>query len=168
MKSSFVLAAAAVLCCGFTHSQDSPDKKAFDRFKTLAGTWKGKAGPVGGPMSDTTVSYKVVAGGTTVVETLFEGSPHEMISMYHMDGDALVMTHYCAAGNQPSYKFKPSREKDTYMLDFDKGSNMKSSDMHMHSVVFKFDGADYLTATWTSFADGKDAGSVQFDVKRTK
>jgi hypothetical protein len=168
MKSSLVLATAALLCCGFTSPQESADKKAFDRFKTLVGDWTGKAGEVGGQMGETKVSYKLVGGGTTLVETLFGGEPHEMISMYHMDGDSLMMTHYCAAGNQPTFKLKPGKDKDTYVLDFAKGSNMKPNDMHMHTVEFKFDGPDHVTATWTSYMDGKSAGAVQFDIKRDK
>ena len=30
-------------------------------------------------------------------------------AVYHMDGPDLVMTHYCAAGNQPTMKFKPGK-----------------------------------------------------------
>ena len=47
--------------------------------------------------------YRVTASGTAVVETLFPGSDHEMVSVYTKDkksGD-LLMTHYCGLGNQP-------------------------------------------------------------------
>jgi len=165
--SSLVFAAAAVSCCAFVHPQESADKKAFDKFKTLVGTWKGKAG-FGEDMSDTTVTYKLVGGGTTLVETLFEGTPHEMVSMYHMDGDSFVMTHYCAAGNQPTFKYKSTQTERAYTLDFWKGSNMKESDMHMHTVRFFFAEADHVVSEWTSWQNGKDAGTVKFDLKRQK
>ena len=50
---------------------------------------------------------KVTAGGSAVHETLFPGSAHEMVSVYHLDGADLVMTHFCALGNQPRMKADP-------------------------------------------------------------
>ena len=44
---------------------------------------------------------RTTGGGSAVTETLFPGTAHEMMSVYHMDGDDLVLTHYCAGGNQP-------------------------------------------------------------------
>ena len=35
------------------------------------------------------------------MEVINEGTPGSMISMYHPDGDKILMTHYCAVGNQP-------------------------------------------------------------------
>lgn len=47
------------------------------------------------------IEYAVTAGGHSVREVMFPGEPHEMVNMYSLDGNSLVMTHYCAAGNQP-------------------------------------------------------------------
>ena len=71
-----------------------------DLIKKLEGEWKvtggdehhGKEGKV---------TYKVTAAGSTLMETQFPGTGHEMVTMYHLDGDELKATHYCAAGNQP-------------------------------------------------------------------
>jgi hypothetical protein len=84
-------------------------KAAFERLKTLAGTWQGQAGH--GPADQAaTVTYRVASGGSVVEETLFPGTPHEMISMYHLVDGQLVMTHYCAMANQP-------RMRSTRILD---------------------------------------------------
>ena len=48
--------------------------------------------------------FKISAAGTVVMETMGPGSEHEMINMYHLDGDDLVLTHYCAGGNQPTMR----------------------------------------------------------------
>ncbi len=32
---------------------------------------------------------------------MYPGMEHEMTNMYTLDGNTLVMTHYCAGGNQP-------------------------------------------------------------------
>ena len=90
-------------------------KAAFARLKTLAGTWKVQ---LGGDhesakakehqdkhdTSPATVTFGLTGAGSTVVETQFPGKGHEMISMYHLDGADLRMTHDCAAGNQPRLK----------------------------------------------------------------
>ena len=39
-----------------------------------------------------------------LVETIFPGSEHEMITVIHPDGDDLALTHYCMLGNQPQMK----------------------------------------------------------------
>ena len=61
-------------------------KTAFEKLKTLDGDWKvdaeGGHAPKGGK-----ISYKVTAAGSVVMETQFAGTDHEMISMYHLDGD---------------------------------------------------------------------------------
>jgi len=102
------------------------------------------------------------------VETLGPGSPFEMVSVYHMDGKDLIMTHYCGAGNQPTMKLKPGKDANTLFFAFTRGSNMKPTDMHMHQVTFKFDGADHLIADWLSFKGGKPSESAKFDFRRVK
>ena len=64
---------------------------AFAKMKSLAGEWtgtideRGKGDPI-------TVIYKTTANGTAVMETLFPGAPYEMVTVYHLDGDKLVLT----------------------------------------------------------------------------
>jgi len=43
-------------------------------------------------------------GGTAVLERFTHpgsGGPQTMLTVYHLDGDDLLLTHYCVAGNQP-------------------------------------------------------------------
>ncbi len=51
-------------------------------------------------------TFRLVANGSVLMEQfLFIGEDgnhaSEMITMYHVDGDRLVLTHYCVAKNQP-------------------------------------------------------------------
>jgi hypothetical protein len=72
----------------------------LERLKKLAGTWV--AADKDGKPTDQVVSViKVTSAGSAVQETLFPGQPHEMVSIYYRVGADLVMTHYCALGNQP-------------------------------------------------------------------
>src|SRR3954463_13673328 len=84
-----------------------PTNAGLERLKKLAGTWV--AADKDGKPTDQVVSViKVTAGGSAVHETLFPGQAMEMISLYHLDGTDLVMTHYCALGNQPRMKADPN------------------------------------------------------------
>src|ERR1700745_3519941 len=76
--------------------------EALDRFKQLVGEWTGK-----GPHGDMRIVYKITSGGSTVMETIDPGTDHEMVSMIHADGPALLLTHYCMLGNQPHMKAMP-------------------------------------------------------------
>ena len=43
-------------------------------------------------------SFKLTSNGSVLHETIFPGTDHEMVTVYHMDGPDLIATHYCAAG----------------------------------------------------------------------
>jgi hypothetical protein len=70
---------------------------AFARLAALAGTWSG-IWANGRPHS---VTYRLSAGGTVLVETWALGPGRESITIYHLDGERLLATHYCPQGTQP-------------------------------------------------------------------
>ena len=72
----------------------------FAALKKLAGDWV-EVGKDGKPTDKVFTSFRVTAAGTTLLETVFPGGDDEMITMYHLDGDDLILTHYCTFGNQP-------------------------------------------------------------------
>src|ERR1051325_9626202 len=80
-----------------------PMNAALEKMKKLAGTWL-LADKDGKPTDQIASIIKVTAGGSAVHETLFPGQPHEMISVYMIDGPDVIMTHYCVLGNQPRMK----------------------------------------------------------------
>ena len=137
-------------------------KEAFEQLKKLVGTWEESAADGGHK-----VIYKLTGGGSALIETQMPDTAMEMVSVYHMDGSDLIMTHYCAAGNQPTMIYKPGDGKS---LDFDflKGSNMKPTDMHIHAARIRILSADSLESDWIGYANGKDAGTVTFKLKRAK
>ena len=141
---------------------------ALARFAALAGEWVGK-GTHGDLVHDARVSYKVTSGGSVVVETIDPGGDHEMVTVIHPDGDALLLTHYCMIGNQPHMKATPKSGDNKVAFDFVKATNMKSDkDMHMHSVTFTFVDKDTLKTEWTNYNEGKEAGKAVFELKRKK
>jgi hypothetical protein len=93
-----------------------------------------------------------------------------MVSMYHMDGANLMMTHYCAAQNQPRMRAEPAKPDDKKLIfNFLDATNLADpKDPHMHNLVMTFVDADHLTQEWTMFQDGKAAMTVMFNFGRVK
>ena len=158
-----LLAICIAVATTASFAQAPTAKQAFEEIKKLAGTWEMKQGD-----AKLNVIYKVSGAGSAVFETQFPGQATEMVSVYHMDGDKLVMTHYCAAGNQPTLIYKPGKDLKTLEFEFLRGSNMKPTDMHIHAAVLKFMGAGHLVSDWTGYMDGKNAGTTTFDLKRVQ
>ena len=80
-----------------------------------------------------------------------------MITMYHLDDNRLMMTHYCAAQNQPRMAAEVSADGKTITFSFIDGTNIagKNSD-HMHKMVLTVQDQNHISETWTFLADGKE------------
>jgi hypothetical protein len=168
----FTIAALVVaLAASLTGAAQDTEKKerksppGLDRLKKLAGTWQADTKDMG----KVTVTYRVVAGGSTVMESIMPGSTHEMVTMYHADGEDLVLTHYCVLGNQPRMKALKDSKEGTLDFRCVGGSNMKcATDEHMHSAVLTFVDADHFTAEWGNMQNGKVDHTMKFDYVRQK
>src|SRR5262249_47931349 len=97
----------------------------------LAGEWQADTS-----MGKARVTYQVIAGGTAVVERETAERMPEMLTVFHLDGARLVLTHYCMAGNQPrmeAHAFDaPSSE---LALQFVAAANLADTNArHMHNA----------------------------------
>jgi hypothetical protein len=133
----------------------------LDSIKALAGPWVG-ATP---ERADHVLEFKVIANGSAVVENMFPGTKMEMCNVYHMDGDKLMVTHYCAQGIQP--RMRADEVKDGVVkFSFVDSTNLKSRDMpHMDSLELNMS-ADKLTEKRDYFANGKVTEHAVFEFKR--
>jgi hypothetical protein len=141
---------------------------ALEKLKALAGDWV-EVEPKMGPAGHVVESYRVTAAGSAVVSTLGPGTPHEMVSVYHRDGSDLVMTHYCAAQNQPRLRTK-SVAGNVIAMDFDGGTNLDpAKDVHIHAVRIEILGPDEMRETWIGWKGGKpEEQALVFHLKRKK
>ena len=114
------------------------------------------------------MTYRVTGGGTAVVESFPAGTPAEMVTVYHQDGNDLVLTHYCSAGNQPRMRAR-TVSGNTLAFDFDGGANIDPAvSSHMHSMRLEFLGPDEIRATWGNWAKGRPDHEGVFRVVRKK
>jgi hypothetical protein len=101
------------------------------------------------------------------VERLFPGTDHEMVSIYHLAGGDLVLTHYCAMANQPRMKLVSGGSEGDLVFDFTGGDNVDPmTTTHMHSGRFNLKEADAYEADWSVSSAGKTAGTNRFFMKR--
>jgi hypothetical protein len=140
--------------------------RRFEALKGLAGEWV-EVNKDGRPTDRVVTSLRVTAAGSAVQETLFPGTPHKMVTMYHLDGADLVLTHYCVLGNQPLMRAEPGDDVHRIVFKFVRAANLKSEeDPHMHQATFKLGAKDRFQAEWVSCKDGQPCRRVSFDLAR--
>ncbi|MBX9627996.1 MAG: hypothetical protein K2X82_29630 [Gemmataceae bacterium] len=129
----------------------------LERLKKLAGTWV-EADKDGKPTDKVVSVVKITGGGAVVHETLFPGEPQEMVSVYHRDGADLVMTHYCAVGNQPRLKADPKSPANQIRWRFAGGTNLDpAKDPHMYEGTLTFVDDDHIEVAGVAWVGGKPA-----------
>lgn len=131
-------------------------KAIFERFARLEGTWKSHS-TKGWTEVDT---YELAAKGSVVLNrSFFEGEPNDgMLTTWYLDGDRLLLTHYCEAGNQPTLVASTiDDETGRVTFRFLRGTNMRSRDVgHMDSVVLRFVDDDHLWSRWSWYQNGEE------------
>jgi hypothetical protein len=172
----FVAKLAAAMLVGFVlagpgepHQKTSKSANdiAFEQLKSLAGDWRVANPKDENEKAQTALSYRLIAGGSVVVETDFPGTGKEMVTVYYRDGDKLLLTHYCGCGNHPRMKARAGDNPKELIFDFEGGANFDpSKDMHMHDAVIQFIDANKIHTDWELYVGGKPAGKHSFDLVR--
>lgn len=142
-----------------------PANAGLEKMKTLVGTWV-TADSDGKPTDDVFSVIKLTAGGSAIHETLFPGQPHEMVSIYTVDGQDLVLTHYCVLGNQPRMKASTKSFTNKLKFEFVGGSNLDpKKDKHMHAATLTFVDADHIEIDGVGWEDGGPAKEMCHGMK---
>jgi hypothetical protein len=134
---------------------------AFEHLKSLAGQWQG----VGTGMETTTTSFELVANGSVLMERLVPHGESPMVNMYHPDGSAVVMTHYCDAGNQP--RMRCTKDGSSLAFTMSDVTNWKKGDTRMSGLTLVLVDADHFKEEWASDS-GPEMGSFTMEFVRKK
>ena len=165
-KISAIVACVFAATLNMAQSQ-SPAVEGLERLKALQGDWIDVDG-VFGEKGKVAVTYRVTGAGHTVVETFPVGTLYEMVTVYHLDGPKLVLTHYCTSNNQPRMTSQGLRG-NTLAFEFSGGSNIDvATTSHMHAATIEFISADEIKGTWVNWKQGKADHSATFRVVRKK
>ncbi len=103
------------------------------------------------------------------MERLHAGAEGEMVTLYHPDGERLMMTHYCLANNQPRMRAAAAgSEPKKISFAFVDAANLPSPAAgHMHALELAFQDNDHFTQTWTWREKGQERQEV-FQLTRKK
>jgi len=149
------------------HKSTIAPNPSFDKMKSLDGSWVGTMVD-GGKDYPASTRFMMVSDGSALMAWLAEGTPYEMVTIFHMDGKELMATHYCASHNQPRFIAVAGDDPNQVVFKFKDGTNIGEHDGHMQQVVFTFDGKDHHMEDW-SYVDAQGKVTTgRFDFKRKK
>jgi hypothetical protein len=162
VKSFAIILMVVVSSAGMCFAKTLPE---FEKMKSLVGEWKGTSMD----KKPVTVTYTLVSDKSALMERLVVDGESEMVTVYHPDGDHLMMTHYCSAHNQPRMRSQTvSAEIKNLTFDLVDVTNLSSPDAgHMKKLVVTFADSNHFTQEWTWTQKGKE-GTEVFNFERIK
>ena len=161
MKRSLLFTAIGTVALVATAASLAGDKtkseEAFDHLASLQGKWQGIADGV-----NTTLIYTLTANGSTLMEQCRPEKGHEMITMFTVDGDHLIATHYCSARNQPQLATGAINDAQKPLaFSLVRVTGLKSpDDFHNTGLTVIQEDNDHLTQEWLYDAKGKSGKNV--------
>jgi hypothetical protein len=89
------------------------------------------------------------------------------VTMFYLDNDRLILTHYCDAGNRPRMAARASADGKTLDFDFlDVAGSTQNG--HMQHATFTVIDADHHTEEWTYLMPGDKPMRARMDMQRVK
>lgn len=153
-------ALAALLGASATlHAEAQPHRadQAFQSLKSLVGEWQGRA------ESGRTilVSYRLTANDTVLVETWTMSPTRQSMTVYHMDGERLIATHYCPIGNQPRLQYRPELSTGRLEFSFRDATNLPDPNAaHQHAFWVRIDSGESFTRDETYVENGEEGSET--------
>ena len=134
--------------------------QAFEQLKKLEGRWQGQTSS--GTVVE--VDYQLTGNGTALVERFAMTEHPEMTTVYTLDGDSILLTHYCV-GNQPRMRASSFGAGGEIRFDFvDVSGN--TTEGHMHHALVRYDGGGRMRSDWTYRQGGADAFTEVVEIER--
>jgi hypothetical protein len=169
MKRVFITAIGFLLVTSLQAAPITPAqcRVLFEKMKTLAGEWKGQSTRGW----EDTGSIRVIAAGTVIEFRTFDSHPGEtMVTMVHLDGDRLLLTHYCVAKNQPRLIATEFHEESSSALfEYLDGTGLASRDTgHMDKMTLSIPDGDHYTTRWTWYSKGSERWMEEIHHQRAK
>ena len=148
-----------------TASAQSDAKKAFEKLKTLAGSWEGTVMDI--PINFT---IRAVSSGTAILhegDTSGGGPPKHEITMFYLEGDRLLATHYCDAGNRSHWEGKMSPDGKAIEFSFLEVAGPTRGGYLKDMVITMIDADHHIVAFTFVMPDGKPI-QLRGEFQRTK
>jgi len=135
----------------------------FDTVAALEGRWE-----LAGPDGPQYIEFQVSSNGSAVREVMFPGTESEMTNMYTLDGNSLVMTHYCAGGNQPHMRATSLEDGRIAFTAFGVSDLTSPDALYMGDMTLFIRDEDHIEEHWRAFADGEIDHMPAFELTRVR
>jgi hypothetical protein len=159
-----VLAGAFVLPGQIWSQETTKSEAAFKQLVSLVGAWEAVRDGV--TIKET---YTLIANGSALMAQTQPGDEPVMITMFTVDSDRLIATHYCSARNQPYMVTGPPGDLENGLtFSLERVTGMKTpEDWHNTGLTIQLDDKNHMTQRWTYLHKGK-AGANVFHYTRKK
>ena len=150
MKRPWLFVSVTMIALFLAAAAPAADKtkseEAFDRLATLKGQWSGEQEGV-----KISLIYTLTANGSALMEEFRPESGAVMITMFTVDGDHLIATHYCSAKNQPQMMTSAITEvQKPLAFSLARITGLKSpDDWHNTGLTMIQEDNDHLIQEWT-------------------
>lgn len=125
----------AMFALGNTAMVVAEERSAFDSMKQLVGDWQ----PEGDDRSSLRIVFELTANESVLLESWMRGDRRHSMTVYHLDGDRLMATHYCPQGNQPRMVSDGFKQAKVVEFHYQDATNLvDASHSHQHSLRLDF------------------------------
>ncbi len=160
---SSLLTIFLLLVPSLSQAGDPPAAAVFEELKELVGNWKPAK-----PESRTRIEVKLIANGSALVETWTMSPDMQSMTVYMLDGDRLLVTHYCPQGNAPRLAYTSTDDSGAHHFQFVDGANLQNPDgSHEHALWLRKEPDGTLTRNETYISNDsvydpkKDTGDTK-------
>lgn len=101
----------------------------FEKVAALAGEWRVQERP------SLRIVFERTAGGSVIIERWMVGQRVHSLTVYHLDGERLIATHYCPQGNQPRLESR-SASSGEIRFAFRDVTDLDPGESHTHALWF--------------------------------
>lgn len=141
LLNATITLAFALVASTAVHAEDLA-KRAYADLSQLVGEWEGSY--ANGRSHQ--VSFELTANGSALMETWTMSPTRKSLTMYTLDGDRLLATHYCPQGNQPTLVLTELDGDGAYQFEFLSGTNLQDPQgSHQHALTIEIDSAQAFT-----------------------
>lgn len=102
----------------------------FERITDLTGEWQVRE------HASLRIVFEPTAGGSVIVEKWMRGERMHSLTIYHLDGERLIATHYCPQGNQPRLAAAASLHGEMRFAFLDV-TGLDPHESYQHDLSFK-------------------------------
>ncbi len=166
LKLATQIVLSLTLAAGACVHAEGLAQQAFDDLSKLEGEWQGSYANG----RSHRVIFELTANGTALMETWVMSPTRRSLTMYALDGDRLLATHYCPQGNQPRLVLTERDAQGRYQFEFLDGTNLQNRQgSHQHTLTIEVDSAEafarsevYLSNAESDLEPGAKGETVRY------